>query len=93
MLMDEIYRYMPEEWRERMTDLPDNAKRDINNINTELVKRLHSKDTAFSLGKYSRTKKLVKNFLSSLSYFPLACKVADPWSHVASHGFCAHLTS
>lgn len=60
MLMDEIYRYMPEEWRERMTDLPDNAKRDINNINTELVKRLHSKDTAFSLGKYSRTKKLVK---------------------------------
>lgn len=60
MLMDEIYRYMPEEWRERMTDLPDNAKRDINNINTELVKRLHSKDTAFSLGKYSRTKKLLK---------------------------------
>lgn len=56
MLMDEIYRYMPEEWRERMTDLPDNAKRDINNINTELVKRLHSKDTAFSLGKYSRKK-------------------------------------
>lgn len=53
MLMDVIYRYMPEEWRERMTDLPDNAKRDINNINTELVKRLHSKDTAFSLGKYS----------------------------------------
>ncbi|XP_061167999.1 putative pyridoxal-dependent decarboxylase domain-containing protein 2 isoform X2 [Saccostrea echinata] len=45
-----VVQYMPEEWRERMTDLPDNAKRDINNINTELVKRLHSKDTAFSLG-------------------------------------------
>lgn len=60
MLMDEIYRYMPEEWRERMTDLPDNAKRDINNINTELVKRLHSKDTAFSLGKYSRKKNWLK---------------------------------
>lgn len=63
MLMDEIYRYMPEEWRERMTDLPDNAKRDINNINTELVKRLHSKDTAFSLGKYSR-KKICKSIYS-----------------------------
>lgn len=67
--MDEIYRYMPEEWRERMTDLPDNAKRDINNINTELVKRLHSKDTAFSLGKYSRTKKLVKVFTVEIKTF------------------------
>lgn len=69
MLMDEIYRYMPEEWRERMTDLPDNAKRDINNINTELVKQLHSKDTAFSLGKYSRTKKLVKVFTVEIKTF------------------------
>lgn len=68
MLMD-VYRYMPEEWRERMTDLPDNAKRDINNINTELVKRLHSKDTAFSLGKYSRTKKLVKVFTVEIKTF------------------------
>lgn len=69
MLMDEIYRYMPEEWRERMTDLPDNAKRDINNINTELVKRLHSKDTAFSLGKYSRKKKLLKYLQLKLIFF------------------------
>ncbi|XP_048764504.2 putative pyridoxal-dependent decarboxylase domain-containing protein 2 isoform X2 [Ostrea edulis] len=45
-----VVQYMPEEWRESMTDLPDNAKREINNINTELVKKLHSKDTAFSLG-------------------------------------------
>ena len=42
---------MPEEWRERMTDLPDSAKREINNINTELVKKLQSKDTAFSQGR------------------------------------------
>lgn len=69
MLMDEIYRYMPEEWRERMTDLPDNAKRDINNINTELVKRLHSKDTAFSLGKYSRKKILLKYLQLKLIFF------------------------
>lgn len=69
MLMDEIYRYMPEEWRERMTDLPDNAKQDINNINTELVKRLHSKDTAFSLGKYSRKKKLLKYLQLKLIFF------------------------
>lgn len=69
MLMDEIYRYMPEEWRERMTDLPDNAKRDINNINTELVKRLHSKDTAFSLGKYSRKKKMLKYLQLKLIFF------------------------
>lgn len=62
MLMDVIYRYMPEEWRERMTDLPDNATRDINNINTELVKRLHSKDTAFSLGKYSSLRIWLKYF-------------------------------
>lgn len=60
---------MPEEWRERMTDLPDNAKRDINNINTELVKRLHSKDTAFSLGKYSRKKKLLKYLQLKLIFF------------------------
>nr|XP_022319864.1 putative pyridoxal-dependent decarboxylase domain-containing protein 2 isoform X1 [Crassostrea virginica] len=45
-----VVQYMPEEWRERMTDLPDSAKREINNINTELVKKLQSKDTAFSQG-------------------------------------------
>lgn len=84
MLMDEIYRYMPEEWRERMTDLPDNAKRDINNINTELVKRLHSKDTAFSLGKYSRKKKLLKYLQLKLIFFQVwvtslhPVKLSDP---------------
>lgn len=84
MLMDEIYRYMPEEWRERMTDLPDNAKRDINNINTELVKRLHSKDTAFSLGKYSRKKKMLKYLQLKLIFFQVwvtslhPVKLSDP---------------
>lgn len=84
MLMDVIYRYMPEEWRERMTDLPDNAKRDINNINTELVKRLHSKDTAFSLGKYSRKKKMLKYLQLKLIFFQVwvtslhPVKLSDP---------------
>lgn len=60
MLMDEIYRYMLEEWRERMIDLLDNVKRDINNINIELVKRFYFKDIVFLLGKYLRIKKLLK---------------------------------
>lgn len=80
MLMDEIYRYMLEEWRERMIDLLDNVKRDINNINIELVKRFYFKDIVFLLGKYLR-KKIVKvfiveiNFFLGLSYFFLFCKV------------------
>lgn len=60
MLMDEIYRYMLEEWRERMIDLLDNVKWDINNINIELVKRFYFKDIVFLLGKYLRKKKLLK---------------------------------
>lgn len=69
MLMDEIYRYMLEEWRERMIDLLDNVKRDINNINIELVKRFYFKDIVFLLGKYLRIKKLVKVFIVDIKIF------------------------
>lgn len=69
MLMDEIYRYMLEEWRERMIDLLDNVKRDINNINIELVKRFYLKDIVFLLGKYLRIKKLVKVFIVEIKIF------------------------
>lgn len=69
MLMDVIYRYMLEEWRERMIDLLDNVKRDINNINIELVKRFYFKDIVFLLGKYLRIKKLVKVFIVDIKIF------------------------
>lgn len=69
MLMDEIYRYMLEEWRERMIDLLDNVKRDINNINIELVKRFYFKDIVFLLGKYLYIKKLVKVFIVEIKIF------------------------
>lgn len=69
MLMDEIYRYMLEEWRERMIDLLDNVKRDINNINIELVKWFYFKDIVFLLGKYLRIKKLVKVFIVEIKIF------------------------
>ena len=45
------FRYIPEEWRDA-DSLSDKAKREINNINIELVHRLKSTDTAFSLGVY-----------------------------------------
>lgn len=69
MLMDEIYRYMLEEWRENMIDLLDNVKRDINNINIELVKRFYFKDIVFLLGKYLCIKKLVKVFIVEIKIF------------------------
>ncbi len=46
-----IYRYIPDEWLDKLDDLPDQGLRDINGLNTQLVQQLKSSDTAFSLGK------------------------------------------
>jgi hypothetical protein len=39
-------------WLDKMSNLSQSAKRDINDINLELVNKLKSNDNAFALGKY-----------------------------------------
>jgi len=43
-------RYVPSLWVEQMDSLPDVGKNEINVVNQQLVNRLKSTDTAFSLG-------------------------------------------
>jgi len=46
-------RYVPSLWVDQMDSLPDVGKNEINVVNQQLVSRLKSTDTAFSLGVYS----------------------------------------
>ena len=46
-------RYVPGLWVDQMESLPDVGKNEINIVNQQLVNRLKSTDTAFSLGTYS----------------------------------------
>ena len=43
-------RYVPGLWLDQMDSLPDVGKSEINIVNQQLVNRLKSTDTAFSLG-------------------------------------------
>ncbi|XP_013415606.1 putative pyridoxal-dependent decarboxylase domain-containing protein 2 isoform X2 [Lingula anatina] len=43
--------YIPDHWIDKLDALTAAAKREINHLNTELVKQLKSSDTAFSLGR------------------------------------------
>ncbi|XP_064633876.1 putative pyridoxal-dependent decarboxylase domain-containing protein 2 isoform X2 [Lineus longissimus] len=43
--------YIPDMWLDKMSNLPPAARRDINDINLELVNKLKSNDNAFALGK------------------------------------------
>ncbi|XP_033734723.1 putative pyridoxal-dependent decarboxylase domain-containing protein 2 [Pecten maximus] len=45
-----VVQYLPESWQNKGDDLPEEALKEIHIINTELVQRLKSQDTAFSLG-------------------------------------------
>jgi len=45
-----VCRYVPSLWLEQMESLPDIGKNEINIVNQQLVNRLKSTDTAFSLG-------------------------------------------
>jgi len=47
-------RYVPGLWVDQMDSLPDVGKNEINVINQQLVSRLKSTDTAFSLGLYTQ---------------------------------------
>ncbi|XP_042910971.1 pyridoxal-dependent decarboxylase domain-containing protein 1 isoform X2 [Parasteatoda tepidariorum] len=44
-------RYIPDFWAERLNELTDTGKADINQLNTELVSKLKATDSAFSLGE------------------------------------------
>ncbi|GAB1602349.1 pyridoxal-dependent decarboxylase domain-containing protein 1 isoform X2 [Argonauta hians] len=44
-------RYIPASWSEKLAELPENGKNDINTLNIELVHKLKSTDSAFSLGQ------------------------------------------
>jgi len=46
-------RYVPGLWVDQLDSLPDVGKNEINIVNQQLVNRLKSLDTAFSLGPYS----------------------------------------
>lgn len=46
-----MVRYVPEAWRDKMDNLPEIGRSEINVLNQEMVSRLKSTDTAFSLGK------------------------------------------
>ncbi|XP_067673201.1 putative pyridoxal-dependent decarboxylase domain-containing protein 2 [Haliotis asinina] len=43
-------RFIPEVWINKMGDLPENGKNEVNNLNSELVHKLKAMDTAFSTG-------------------------------------------
>lgn len=45
-----LIRYVSNEWLDRMDNLPDLGKKEINLLNNNLVHQLKSADTAFSLG-------------------------------------------
>ncbi|XP_054710839.1 pyridoxal-dependent decarboxylase domain-containing protein 1-like [Uloborus diversus] len=44
-------RYIPEFWADRLNELTDTGKADINHLNSELVSKLRASDSAFSLGE------------------------------------------
>lgn len=44
-------RYIPERWLDKLNDLPDQAKHEINALNHHLLQQLKSSDNAFSLGQ------------------------------------------
>lgn len=44
-------RYIPELWIERLTELPDSGKEEVNKLNIELVSQLKNSDSAFSVGE------------------------------------------
>lgn len=44
-------RYIPEFWADRLNELTDTGKEDINRLNSELVTKLKASDSAFSLGE------------------------------------------
>jgi len=45
-------RYVPSLWVDQLDNLPEVGKNEINIVNQQLVNRLKSTDTAFSLGVY-----------------------------------------
>ncbi|XP_060067143.1 putative pyridoxal-dependent decarboxylase domain-containing protein 2 [Ylistrum balloti] len=45
-----VVQYLPESWQNKGDDLPEESLKEIHVVNTELVQRLKSQDTAFSLG-------------------------------------------
>ncbi len=45
-------RYIPDSCADKLGDLSDAAKNEINTLNINLVHHLKSADTAFSLGEY-----------------------------------------
>ncbi|KFM65712.1 Pyridoxal-dependent decarboxylase domain-containing protein 1, partial [Stegodyphus mimosarum] len=44
-------RYIPEFWADRLNELTDTGKADINQLNSDLVTKLRATDSAFSLGE------------------------------------------
>jgi len=46
-----IWRYIADAWQDKLDSLPDVGKNEINVVNQEIVSRLKSTDTAFSLGE------------------------------------------
>ncbi|KAG1682615.1 Pyridoxal-dependent decarboxylase domain-containing protein 1 [Nymphon striatum] len=44
-------RYIPELWVDRLSELPDSGKEEVNKLNAELVAQLKNFDSAFSLGE------------------------------------------
>ncbi|OWF47610.1 putative pyridoxal-dependent decarboxylase domain-containing protein 2 [Mizuhopecten yessoensis] len=45
-----VVQYIPESWQNKGDDLPEEAVKEIHIINSELVQKLKSQDTAFSMG-------------------------------------------
>jgi len=64
-------RYVPGLWLDQMDSLPDVGKNEINVVNQQLVSRLKSTDTAFSLGTSTSLCYFLAVHLSSVQYYHL----------------------
>ena len=64
-------RYVPGLWLDQMDSLPDVGKNEINVVNQQLVNRLKSTDTAFSLGASTPLCYFLAVHLSSVQYYHL----------------------